>query len=374
MVARATTSLRGAYSARVPPERRALRFEGSASARRTRAASTASTPRLPPGGLTVVAGPSGSGKSTLLRLCNRLEVPSEGVVCHRGTDVAERDPLELRREVAMVFQRPVTFAGTVLDNLREADRDCDAARGGELLERVGLPASFLERDAGELSGGEAQRACLARALATDPRVMLMDEPTSALDAKATTCSSGSRAGSSTTARRSIWVTHSEEQMRRLADFVLLLDAGRVDRSGSAKEVLGDGEVTSAMPGSRSRSCSSPIALAISLRLRLRLERELVVSVTRGFVQLLIVGAALGDHHRPRHAARLVVAVGGRDRRLRRRDGQAPRARRARPVLDRASSPTARRRSSASPSRSAWGSSPSRGARSCRSPACSSATR
>jgi putative ABC transport system ATP-binding protein len=120
---------------------------------------------LPAGGLTVIAGPSGSGKSTLLRLCNRLEVPTAGTVRHRGTDVGERDPLELRREVAMVFQRPVTFAGTVRDNLHEADRALDDTACVELLERAGLQASFLERDAGELSGGEAQRACLARALA-----------------------------------------------------------------------------------------------------------------------------------------------------------------------------------------------------------------
>jgi putative ABC transport system ATP-binding protein len=193
--------------------------------------------RLPPGGLTVVAGPSGSGKSTLLRLCNRLEVPSEGVVSHRGTDIAARDPLELRREVAMVFQRPVTFAGTVLDNLREADRDCDEQRGGELLERVGLPVGFLMRDADDLSGGEAQRACLARALATDPRVMLMDEPTSALDAKATTVLEQLARRLVDAGTPVIWVTHSEAQMRRLGDFVLLLDAGHVDRSGSAREVF-----------------------------------------------------------------------------------------------------------------------------------------
>jgi len=193
--------------------------------------------RLPPEGLTVVAGPSGSGKSTLLRLCNRLEVPSAGTVCHRGTDVAERDPLELRREVAMVFQRPVTFAGTVLDNLREADPDCDAARGAELLERAGLSEPFLERDAGELSGGEAQRACLARALATDPRVMLMDEPTSALDAKASGVLEQLARQLVDDGTPVVWVTHSEEQMRRLADHVLLLADGRVDRAGSADQVL-----------------------------------------------------------------------------------------------------------------------------------------
>jgi putative ABC transport system ATP-binding protein len=195
--------------------------------------------RLPPGGLTVVAGPSGSGKSTLLRLCNRLEVPSTGVVCHRGTPIAERDPLELRRDVAMVFQRPVTFAGTVLDNLREADRDCDARRGGELLERVGLPAAFLTRDADALSGGEAQRACLARALATDPQVMLMDEPTSALDGPAATVLERLARELADHGTPVLWVTHDERQMRRLADFALRIVDGRVDRSGSAEEVLGD---------------------------------------------------------------------------------------------------------------------------------------
>jgi putative ABC transport system ATP-binding protein len=194
--------------------------------------------QLPDGGLTVVAGPSGSGKSTMLRLCNRLEVPSEGTVRCRGEDLAQRDPLVLRREIAMVFQRPVTFAGTVLDNLREADPGCAEDRGGELLERVGLPASFLLRDAGELSGGEAQRAVLARALATDPQVMLMDEPTSALDAKATAVLEALARRLVDDGTPVIWVSHSEEQLRRLADFVLLIADGRVDRSGSAQAVLG----------------------------------------------------------------------------------------------------------------------------------------
>ena len=196
---------------------------------------------LPDAGLTVIAGPSGSGKSTLLRLCNRLEVPSAGVVRHRGSDVAKRDPLVLRREVAMVFQRPLTFAGTVLDNLREADRDCDEARGAELLERAGLDASFLGRDAGELSGGEAQRACLARSLATNPRVMLMDEPTSALDAKATAVLERLGRQLVDDGTPVVWVTHSEEQLKRLADHVLLIDHGRVQRRGAAGEARADGQ-------------------------------------------------------------------------------------------------------------------------------------
>ena len=141
----------------------------------------------------------------------------------------------------MVFQRPVTFAGTVLDNLREADAAGDDARGAELLERAGLDASFLDRDAGELSGGEAQRACLARALATDPRVMLMDEPTSALDGKAAAVLERLAEQLVDDGTPVVWVTHSEEQMRRLADHVLLLDRGRLDRGGAAKEVLSDRE-------------------------------------------------------------------------------------------------------------------------------------
>ncbi len=195
---------------------------------------------LPASGLTVIAGPSGSGKSTLLRLCNRLEAPSQGVVRHRGSDVAQRDPLELRREVAMVFQRPVTFAGTVLDNLREADRGCDEARGAELLERAGLDAGFLARDADELSGGEAQRACLARSLATDPRVLLMDEPTSSLDAKAATVLERLARQLVQDGTPVVWVTHSEEQLRRLADHVLMIERGRVERAGTAREMLADG--------------------------------------------------------------------------------------------------------------------------------------
>src|SRR4051812_31276777 len=76
---------------------------------------------VPASGITVVAGPSGSGKSTLLRCCNRLEAPSAGVVCFRGHDLAELDPRAHRRRVGMVFQSPVAFPGTVLDNLRVAD-------------------------------------------------------------------------------------------------------------------------------------------------------------------------------------------------------------------------------------------------------------
>jgi putative ABC transport system ATP-binding protein len=151
--------------------------------------------------------------------------------------VSERDPLELRREVAMVFQRPVTFAGTVRDNLHEADAGLDDEACAELLERAALDRGFLDRDAGELSGGEAQRACLARALATRPRVLLMDEPTSSLDGEAAAVLEELARKLVQDGTPVVWVTHSREQLRRLADHVLELERGRVARSGPAAAVL-----------------------------------------------------------------------------------------------------------------------------------------
>ena len=176
----------------------------------------------------MVVGPSGSGKSTLLRLCNRLVVPTSGVVRFRGDDVAGLDPLRLRRRVGMVFQRPTLFGGTVRDNLRVAQPDGSEDDYEEALGRAALDRSFLDRRADELSGGEAQRACFARTLVTGPEVLLMDEATSSLDAAARTtlerlaCAAAREGGVPV-----VWVTHDEEQVARIADHVLTLEAGRV---------------------------------------------------------------------------------------------------------------------------------------------------
>ncbi|MDQ6726353.1 MAG: ATP-binding cassette domain-containing protein [Actinomycetota bacterium] len=129
--------------------------------------------RIPADGLTAVVGPSGAGKTTLLRLLNRLDDPDGGDVLLDGRDVRSYDVLRLRRRVQFVGQVPVTFPGTVADNVGP---EVDA-----LLARVGLPAGLATRAADRLSVGEAQRMCLARALARHPECLLLDEPTSALD-------------------------------------------------------------------------------------------------------------------------------------------------------------------------------------------------
>ncbi|MGH9186882.1 MAG: ATP-binding cassette domain-containing protein [Acidimicrobiales bacterium] len=191
---------------------------------------------IPMAAVAVVAGPSGSGKSTLLRLCNRLEVPASGTVRYRGEDVAGLDPLAHRRRVGMVFQRPTPFPGTVGDNLRVACPDLSDAACGLALERVHLDPAMVDRDTGTLSGGEAQRACLARTLVANPEVVLLDEPTSSLDESATRSLEELAAELAASGVPIVWVTHDLGQLRRVAHHLVVMDRGRVVASGSPEDL------------------------------------------------------------------------------------------------------------------------------------------
>ena len=185
------------------------------------------TAAIPGQGVTALFGPSGSGKSTLLRLCNRLEVPTSGRVLFRGADIAGIDPLWLRVQVGMCFQRPTPFTGTVADNLRVAHPDASEARMREMLTRVALTGSWLSRDATALSGGEAQRVCLARTLMARPQVLLLDEPTSAVDADAArVIEAAVRTLADERGIAVLWVSHDLAQVERLADRVIGIEHGR----------------------------------------------------------------------------------------------------------------------------------------------------
>jgi len=179
------------------------------------------------GSVTCLLGESGAGKSTLLRLCNRLEVPTEGQVRFRGRPLDDIDPLVLRRSVGMVFQRPTPFPGTVRDNLLVADPRAGDGELRDALERTRLPASFLDREADSLSGGEQQRACLARTLITRPEVLLMDEPTSALDPTATRALEELGRDLAAAGMPVLWVTHDLAQADRIADRRIVLVRGRL---------------------------------------------------------------------------------------------------------------------------------------------------
>ena len=168
--------------------------------------------RIPADGLTAMVGPSGAGKTTLLRLLNRLDDPDGGEVLLDGRDVRSYDVLDLRRRVQYVGQVPVTFPGSVAENV--------GPEVETLLSRVGLAPSLAVRDADRLSVGEAQRMCLARALARHPECLLLDEPTSALD-------TASKAGIEALIRSLadegltvVMVTHDPRQAEELADRTL----------------------------------------------------------------------------------------------------------------------------------------------------------
>jgi UDP-glucose/iron transport system ATP-binding protein len=185
------------------------------------------------GGALTLVGPSGSGKSTFLRCLNRLEEPTGGTVRFDGRDIRSVDPRELRRRVALVMQTPVLFEGTVRENLRLRPTDVRTEWSEDRLRttlgEVGLDATFLDRDAGTLSGGEKQRVTIARALLRDPQALLLDEPTSALDPPnvalvvETIC--GLRASRGLTI---VAVTHQAELVRRLGGSLLYLVKGRID--------------------------------------------------------------------------------------------------------------------------------------------------
>ena len=199
------------------------------------------TVQLGAGEVLAVVGPSGSGKSSFLRLLNRLDEPTSGTVFLEGIDYRQLPPRELRRKVGMVTQRAFMFPGTVAQNLsfgpRQRGETLPDARAEELLARVGLPG-YGARDVANLSGGEAQRVSLARALANSPVVLLLDEPTSALDDEA-------KSGVESLIREIIHdsrltcvvVTHDVSQAARMANRVMLLESGRAMRMGSVEEVL-----------------------------------------------------------------------------------------------------------------------------------------
>ena len=217
------------------------------------------TVTVKPGETLAVIGPSGTGKTTLLRLLSLFYRPNKGTVRIDGTDVwslSERERLETRRRVGMVFQEANLFDASVRRNVsyglhvRRDWRDRLSAwfarlNGGgksatvtEKLEIVGL-ADAAGQDATSLSGGEAQRVAFARALAYDPDFLLLDEPTSDLDPRNTAVI---EEAIETARSRGLGVavaTHDMHQAERIADRVAVMLGGRLIEVGPTDRVFSD---------------------------------------------------------------------------------------------------------------------------------------
>jgi sulfate transport system ATP-binding protein len=200
---------------------------------------------IPAGELVALLGPSGSGKTTLLRIIAGLEVPDSGTVLFHGADATHTDVRE--RQVGFVFQHYALFAHmSIFENVAfglrvrpKATRPPEKeirAKVGELLKLVQLDW-LAERYPHQLSGGQRQRIALARALAVEPKVLLLDEPFGALDAKV-------RKELRRWLRRlhdemhvtSVFVTHDQEEAMEVADRIVVMNEGRIEQQGTPDEV------------------------------------------------------------------------------------------------------------------------------------------
>jgi sulfate transport system ATP-binding protein len=193
------------------------------------------------GSLTALLGPSGSGKSTLLRVIAGLENPDAGTVTLDGVEVTSRPPQE--RGVGFVFQHYAAFKHmTVWDNvafgltIRRRPRSEIKQRVTELLELVQL-TGLAKRYPAQLSGGQRQRMGLARALAVDPKVLLLDEPFGALDARVRKeLRIWLRRLHDETHTTTVIVTHDQEEAMDVADRVVVMNAGRIEQAAPPREL------------------------------------------------------------------------------------------------------------------------------------------
>jgi len=211
------------------------------------------TMQIPAESVTALIGPSGCGKSTMIRCLNRMNdeignVTVGGKILLDGVDIYDSravDPVELRKRVGQVFQKPNPFPMTIYDNVAYGPRTHGVRKKSELdqvveesLKRAALwkeVKDLLRKHAFELSGGQQQRLCIARALATEPEVLLMDEPASSLDP----ISSQQIEDTIAQLKESVTiviVTHNMQQAARVSDQTAFMLRESMERPASLVEM------------------------------------------------------------------------------------------------------------------------------------------
>jgi tungstate transport system ATP-binding protein len=190
-----------------------------------------------------VVGSTGAGKSTLLRVMNGLLEPNGGRLLWEGAPVPQPMPLQLRRKMVMAFQAPLLFRGTVADNvayglrLRGEPKAQVPQRVRQALELFAV-AHLAQRSCAQLSGGEAHRVSLARALVLRPELLLLDEPFASVDAVARErLGAELRAVLRAEGTACVYVTHDQREAQRMADRLAVLEGGTILQEGTPDEVF-----------------------------------------------------------------------------------------------------------------------------------------
>ncbi len=194
----------------------------------------------------VLLGASGCGKTTTLKMINRLVPLTSGQILVDDRDIAQQDVLELRRSIGYVFQdiglfphMSVLANAAIVPKLLGWDRKKRSARAAELLSLVGLdPSDYAHRRPRQLSGGQQQRVGIARALASDPKYLLMDEPFGALDAVTRDqLQEEILRIRKTLGKTIVFVTHDLFEAIRLGDRIAVMNDGRLDQVGTKAQLL-----------------------------------------------------------------------------------------------------------------------------------------
>ena len=204
--------------------------------------------KVPAGQVIGIVGPSGSGKSTFSKLVQRLYVPESGRVLIDGVDLAQIDPSWLRRQIGVVLQENVLFNRSIRDNVALADPAAPIERVVAAARMAGAHDFILElpegydtlvgERGGSLSGGQRQRIAIARALMSDPRILIFDEATSALDYESERIVHQNMA--QIARGRTVFVIAHRLSALRLADRILTIERGRITEDGTHDELIKTG--------------------------------------------------------------------------------------------------------------------------------------
>lgn len=195
---------------------------------------------VPKSHLFAIYGKSGSGKSTLLKTLCRLQDISSGKILFKNEDIYQIDPLFLRSHICLLFQKPILVGPKVWDDLflgvknsknihheKKYHHLINEAHAIDLLQQVGLDASYLYKDSSVLSLGEAQRVCFARILSLKPDIILLDEPSSALDRSAKSILEKCIISQIKAGITIILVTHDNDQLKEVIHSGINIENGKI---------------------------------------------------------------------------------------------------------------------------------------------------